>query len=123
MLFRSIYEGGRRKQTNALARSAYNTTLYQKEVILKQLSQEVSENYYTLISNFEKTEQLTFQVGLAEEAYRQAKINYAAGAITNLELLTSSTNLSASKLQLMQAQINYLISSYQLRVSIGEKIW
>ncbi len=118
-----LYEGGRRKQTNALARSAYNTALYQKEIVIKELTQEVSENYYSLISDFDKTEQLTFQVMLAEEAYKQAKVNYAAGAITNLELLTSSTNLSASKLQLLQAQVNYLINDYQLKVSIGEKIW
>ena len=118
-----LYQGGRRKQTNALARSAYNTALYRREVIVKQLTQEVSENYYTLISDLDKTEQLAFQVELAEQAYEQAKVNYSAGSITNLELLTSSTNLSASKLQLLQARINYIVNFYKLRVSIGEQIW
>ena len=118
-----IYEGGRRKQSTSLARSVSNTAVLQKELIEKQVRQEVSENYYTLQSDFEKAEQLSRQVTLAQKAYEQAKVNYKAGSITNLELLTSSTNLSGSRLQLLQAKINYLVSYYKLQVSTGEKIW
>lgn len=118
-----LYEGGRRKQSASLARSAYNTAIYQKELIEKQVQQQVSENYNTLTSDYDKIEQLSRQVTLAQKAYEQAKVNYNAGAITNLELLTSSTNLSGSRLQLLQARINYLISYYKLQVSVGEKIW
>lgn len=118
-----LYEGGRRKQAASLARSAYNSTLYQKELIEKQIRQQVSENYYSLMSDYNKTEQLLRQVSLAEKAYEQAQINYQAGSITNLELLTSSTNLSGSRLQLLQARINYQIGYYKLLVSIGRPIW
>lgn len=118
-----LYEGGRRKQTASLARSAYNTAVFQKELIEKQVKQQVSENFYTLQSDYEKIGQLSRQVTLAQKAYDQAKVNYQAGAITNLELLTSSTNLSGSRLQLLQSQINYLVNYYKLRVSVGERIW
>lgn len=118
-----IYEGGRRKQSASLARSAYNSTVYQKQLVEKQIRQEVNENYNTLMSDSEKIEQFNRQVTLAQKAYDQAKVNYKAGAITNLELLTSSTNLSGSKLQLLQSRINYLVNYYKLQVSIGEKIW
>lgn len=118
-----LYEGGRRKQTASLARSAYNTVVFQKELIEKQVKQQVSENFYTLQSDYEKIGQLSRQVTLAQKAYDQAKVNYQAGAITNLELLTSSTNLSGSRLQLLQSQINYLVNYYKLRVSVGERIW
>lgn len=118
-----LYEGGRRKQTASLARSAYNTVVFQKELIEKQVKQQVSENFYTLQSDYEKIGQLSRQVSLAQKAYDQAKVNYQAGAITNLELLTSSTNLSGSRLQLLQSQINYLVNYYKLRVSVGERIW
>lgn len=118
-----LYEGGRRKQSASLARSGYNTAIYQKELIEKQVQQQVSENYYTLMSDSDKIEQLSRQVTLAQKAYEQAKVNYNAGSITNLELLTSSTNLSGSRLQLLQARINYLVSYYRLRVSVGERIW
>lgn len=118
-----LYEGGRRKQSASLARSAYNTAVFQKELVAKQVEQQVSENYYTLQSDTDKMDQLSRQVILAQKAYDQAKVNYQTGAITNLELLTSSTNLSGSRLQLLQAQINYLVNYYKLQVSVGERIW
>lgn len=118
-----LYEGGRRKQSTSLAHSAYNSALYQKDLVERQVRQQVSENYYTLQSNYDQIKQLTEQVTLAEKAYAQAKVNYKAGSITNLELLTSSTNFSSSKLQLLQARINYLINYYKLQVSTGIQIW
>lgn len=118
-----LYEGGRRKQGASLARSALNSVMFQKELVEKQVRQQVSENYYRLVSDSDKIGQLYRQVSLAEKAYEQARVNYEAGTVTNLELLTSSTNLSASRLQLLQARIDYLVDDYKLRVSIGEKIW
>lgn len=118
-----LYEGGRRKQSTSLAHSAYNSALYQKDLVERQVRQQVSENYYTLQSNYDQIKQLTEQVALAEKAYVQAKVNYKAGSITNLELLTSSTNYSSSKLQLLQARINYLVNYYKLQVSTGIRIW
>lgn len=118
-----LYEGGRRKQSASLAKSAYNIALYQKELVEKQVHQQVADNFYALMSDYNRTEQLSRQVMLAKEAYSQAKVNYKAGAITNLELLTSSTNLSNSELQLLQSKINYQINYYKLQVSIGTPIW
>lgn len=118
-----LYEGGRRKQTTSLAKSAYNSAIYQQELIAKQVQQQVSDNYYTLESDYSKALQLQQQVVLARQAYEQAKVNYAAGSITNLELLTSSTNLSDSELQLLQSRINYQINYYKLQVSVGVTIW
>lgn len=118
-----LYEGGRRKQSASLARSVHHSAVFQKELVEKQVKQEVSQNYNTLTSDFKKIEQLSRQVTLAQKAYDQAKVNYKAGSITNLELLTSSTNLSGSQLQWLQAKINYLVNYYKLQVSIGQRIW
>lgn len=118
-----LYEGGRRKQSASLAKSAYNTALYQKELVEKQVHQQVADNYYALASDYNKMEQLSRQVVLARKAYALAKVNYEAGSITNLELLTSSTSLSNSELQLLQSEINYQIDYYKLQVSIGAPIW
>lgn len=118
-----LYEGGRRKQSASLARSVHNSAIFQKELVEKQVKQEVSQNYNMLMSDSEKIKQLSRQVTLAQKACEQAKVNYKAGSITNLELLTSSTNLSGSQLQLLQAKINYLVNYYKLQVSIGEQIW
>lgn len=118
-----LYEGGRRKQTASLAKSAFHNSIFQKEQIEKQVHQQVSNMYYTLESDYSKIQQLQQQVHLASQAYQQAKVNYAAGTITNLELLTTSTNLADSQLQLLQSHINYQIDYYKLQVSIGAPIW
>ncbi|MGL5637352.1 MAG: TolC family protein, partial [Bacteroidales bacterium] len=59
----------------------------------------------------------------ADEAFKQAKVNFEAGTITNLELTTSATNLSSAKLLLLQSKINYLVSVQKLKMSIGEIIY
>lgn len=118
-----LYEGGKRKQTVSLAKSSSNSAIYQKELIEKQVQQQVADTYYTLQSDYSKMLQLQQQVNLARQAYQQAKVNYAAGTVTNLELLTSSTNLADSELQLLQSRINYQIDTCKLQVSIGTSIW
>lgn len=72
-------------------------------------------------SSKSKIELLELQVNVAQEAYRQAEVNYRTGAITNLELLTSSTNVTNAKLQLEQEKINYTITYYRLMVAVGRR--
>lgn len=118
-----IYEGGRRNYGKQLAKSKMRTAIEQMDVIRKQIDQEVSQNYYNLQSGYAKIENLQLQVEMAREAYHQANANYKAGSITNLEYLTSATNLSNAELMLEQARINYQISLCQLQVSIGQIIY
>lgn len=118
-----IYEGGRRSYGKQLARTKARTAVEQMALIRKQIDREVSQNYYNLQSGFAKIENLQMQVEMAREAYRQAEANYKAGSITNLEYLTSATNLSDAELMLEQARINYYIALYQLQVSTGQIIY
>ncbi len=118
-----IFDGNRRHQSLNIAKSGHNSAIYQRELIVKEITNDVSGVYYNLISDMDKAEQFAMQVILAEEAYKQAVINYRAGSITNLELLTSSTNLSNSKLLLLQAKIGCIVDLYKLSVSIGKPIW
>ena len=75
-----------------------------------------------MVASDSKIRLLMLQVQVAIEAYRQAEVNYRAGAITNLELLTSSTNVTNAKLQLEQEKINYVITYYQLMMAIGKNL-
>lgn len=118
-----IYEGGRRKYERNLAKSKIITEDENLNLILKQIQIQVSQNYYSLQSSLAAMDNLTVQVEYAEEAFKQAKVNFEAGAITNLELTTSATNLSSAKLLLLQAKINYQVSLYKLKMSIGETIY
>lgn len=118
-----VYEGGRRSYGRQLAKSKVRTAIEQTDLIRKQIDQEVSQNFYNLQSGYAKIENLQLQVEMAREAYRQAEANYKAGSITNLEYLTSATNLSDAELMLEQARINYQIALCQLQVSIGQIIY
>ncbi|MGL4781236.1 MAG: TolC family protein [Bacteroidales bacterium] len=118
-----IYEGGRRKFERNLAKSKIITEDANMNLILKQIETQVSQNYYSLQSSLASMDNLIIQVEFAEEAFNQAKVNFEAGTITNLELTTSATNLSSAKLLLLQSKINYIISLYRLKMSTGELIY
>lgn len=89
----------------------------------KEITSQVADSYLSLVSAKARIDQLIIQKNVSEQAYQQAVINYNAGAITNLELLTSNTNAINSSLLLLQEEINYQIAYYQLLIDIGEIIY
>ncbi|MGL5785790.1 MAG: TolC family protein, partial [Bacteroidales bacterium] len=105
-----IYEGGRRRFERNLAKSKIVTENENLNLIFKQIETQVAQNYYSLQSSLAAIDNLIVQVQFADEAFKQAKVNFEAGTITNLELTTSATNLSSAKLLLLQSKINYLVS-------------
>ncbi len=118
-----IYDGGRRGKQRDLGDVEIQKALTSIELAKKEITNQVADSYLSLVSAWARIEQLNIQLGVSQQAYQQAKINYASGAITNLELLTSSTNATNSELLLLQEQINYQIAYYQLLVNIGECVY
>jgi len=70
-----------------------------------------------------KVQQSQMQLVQANKAYKLAQTSYNAGAITNLDLLDSYTNLSDSKLSLFKSQIEYTLNLLKLKIAKGEKIY
>lgn len=114
-----IIDGGKQPKQKKLAQLQITQAQYSLELAKKQITSDVANNYLSLVSAIAKREQLKIQAEVSEKAYKQAIINYSAGAITNLELLTSSTNAANSKLMFLQEQIQCQISYYSLMVAIG----
>lgn len=115
-----IYEGGRRSKNRALGKVEIEKAVTAIESAKKEIISQVADSYLSLVSAEARIEQLKIQQNVSKQAYQQAQINYGAGAITNLELLTSSTNATNSTLLLLQEEINYQIAYYQLLLNIGE---
>ena len=113
-----IYVSNRSKQ-KSLGKAQINKSIANIDLIKKEITSQVADSYLTLISAKAKIEQLIVQRDVSERAYKQAMINYSSGAITNLELLTASTNAINSELYLLQEKITYQIAYYQLLVNIG----
>lgn len=117
-----IYEGGKRKQERALASAAIRKAVATRDLTAKQITQQIADGYYTLMASAASIEQLKIQTQVSEEAFQQARVNYHAGAATNLELLTSETNATNARLMLLQEEINYQLAWYQLMVNLGVAI-
>ena len=118
-----IYEGGRRSKQKALGDIEIQKSLTSIELAKKEITTQVADSYLSLVSAWARIDQLKIQQDVSQKAYEQAKVNYSSGAITNLELLTSSTNATNSSLLLLQEQINYQISYYQLLINIGDTVY
>ena len=117
-----IYDGGNRRSEKVLSHSQFAQTEAAVRLVAKRVEKEITGYYNNMVASNSKIRLLILQVQVAIEAYRQAEVNYRAGAITNLELLTSSTNVTNAKLQLEQEKINYVITYYQLMMAIGKNL-
>ncbi len=117
-----IYEGSKRARQRSLGKLDVNKALNAIDIAKKEITSQVADSYLSLISSFAKIEQLKIQKEVSDKAYEQAKVNYESGAITNLELLTASTNAVNSELYLIQEQISHRISYFKLMIDIGVNI-
>ena len=114
-----IYESNKRFHQRTLGKIGVNKAATAIDIVKKEITAQVADCYLSLVSSFAKSQQLEVQLNVALKAYEQAKINYEAGSITNLELLTSSNNAVNSELYLLQEKINYKINYYKLMIAIG----
>lgn len=117
-----IYDGSNRRSEKVIGQSRTAQADAAIRLMAKQVENEIVGYYNDIASSKSKIELLTLQVQVAQKAYHQAEVNYRTGAITNLELLTSSTNVTNAKLQLEQEKINYTITFYRLMVAVGKNV-
>jgi len=105
-----ITEGGRaghrREEAEALLRAAQA----RQEDVKQQVRQEVRQALSDLRSTAEKLSTSELQVKQARDAVAIARKRYAAGAISNLDLLDMETSLE-------QANLSHLQSLYALTIS------
>lgn len=118
-----IFDATRTKYKVMQAKSTIESSTFQSEVTKRQISSEVIENETALMKDYKKLEQSKLLLSQAEEAYKLAETNYSAGAITNLDLLDATTNVSESKLMVLKSQIDYTVSIYLFDASLGEHLY
>jgi outer membrane protein len=118
-----ILQGNRTKYNILDAQSAIETTSLETEITQRTISGEVIENETNVETALKKESQSRMQLELAKEALSLAETNYKAGAITNLDLLDATTAVSESQLMLLKTRIDYVVSIYKLRASLGEDLY
>ena len=118
-----IFDGTRSKYNEMIARSEIETSNFDRETLHRTISTEVIENETGLQKALQKVDQAKVQLMQAQKAYELARVNYSAGAITNLDLLDAETSVSESKLILLKSQIDYVVGVYQLESSLGQQLY
>ena len=118
-----IYEGKRtRFQTNE-AESNVNAAKAHSRDVQQQVIAEVRQAVAGVKSSLERIANSQVQLSQAVEALSMAKTRYAAGVITNLDLLDAETALSQAKLISQKALYNYTVSLNALDKATGKRFW
>lgn len=114
-----LFDSQRKKVNKEMAASMLVDSKFAAENVSNQIRDEVTENIALMEVAYKKIAQYAIQLELAIEAYNHAQANYAAGTITNLDLLDASNILAESKLSLLKAEIDYRFYEIKYRSAIG----
>ena len=118
-----IFDATKTKYNLMEAKSSVETSNLETEVTRRNISSEVVENETSVQTSQKKVNQSKLQLEQAQEALSLAQTNYKAGAITNLDLLDATTTVSETRLMLLKSEIDYAVSIYKLKASLGERLY
>jgi len=118
-----IFDANRSKYTKIQASNDIQGNNQETELVRRTIVNEVVESKANTESALKKVHQSELQLRQANEAYSLAQTNFEAGAITNLDLLDSSTSVSESKLALLKTKIDYSVSLLKLKLALGQQIY
>ena len=118
-----VFDANRLKNNTLVAESSIESTSLETELTRRNISSEEVKNELNLMTASEKITQTDLLLEQAEAAFKLAETSFSAGAITNLDLLDASSNVSESKLIVLRSRVDYAISLYLLKASLGEKIY
>ena len=118
-----VFDAMRNRNNLAVAGSAIASASDETEITRRTIEGQVVENYENLDAARSKMEQLRLQLDQAVQALALAQTSFRSGAITNLDLLDANTTVSESRLMLLKARIDYVLSAYRLRAAMGERLY
>ncbi|MEI6062635.1 MAG: TolC family protein, partial [Bacteroidota bacterium] len=116
-----IYTASRHRYYLQMASSDINSIKQDLEQNRREVSSEVYRNANDLQASMRKIDESELQLQQAEEARKLADLSFKAGSLTNLDLLDSESLEAESRLNLMRARTDFMISSARLEISIGKQ--
>lgn len=118
-----LFDGMKTKYNLLQAKSAITSLSYESEYTKRNISNELYEAEAYMFAAEQKVTQFSLQLEQALKAYSLAETSFKSGTITNLDLLDSNTSVSESRLMLLKARIDYIVSVYKLKAAMGERIY
>ncbi len=114
-----IFDGGRIRNNYRLSKAQEQETLLEYQKAILNAFKDVSNSLVSYKETRERREKESVQVTSAADAVRLARLRYAGGNTSYLEVLTTDTNLYEAQLQLAQAQQQEAISLVNLYTALG----
>jgi len=118
-----IYGGDRPNYRTKIAQINLEAAKYNMETTKINVDKDILQAKSDLEATKGKLKNYESQIDQAKEALNLAEIRYKAGVITNLELLTSRTDLQNAELGKIQLQFSLLLSLIDLNRMGGTKLW
>jgi outer membrane protein len=118
-----VFNGQETKHQEAEAAANLKSACAHTTELERQVRSEVLLAIASVNSSLEKISSTETQVFQAERAVAMALVRYAAGVITNLDLLDAETTLSQAKLIRLQAFYDYTASLDALDRATGKRVW
>lgn len=91
--------------------------------IKESISTEIFQSVSDLKTGMEKLNSSKEQIDYAMKSLERAKVQYARGAGTNIEVLDAETALTQARLLNIQVTYKNIINYYSLRRAVGDKIF
>ncbi len=114
-----IFDGGRIRNNYRLSKAQEQETLLEYQKAIQNALKDVSNSLVSYQETRERREKESAQVTSAADAVRLARLRYAGGNTSYLEVLTTDTDLYNAQLQLAQAQQQEAASLVELYASLG----
>jgi outer membrane protein len=118
-----IFNGGLKDAKIAEADANLRASNDNIESMRRKIKAEVEQAAVEQKANVEALNTAQIGIDQAQQALAKAKVQYEYGVLTNLDLLDAETSLTQAKLIYISAAYQLMISNYQLKQAIGEKIW
>ncbi len=118
-----VFNGRKTKHQTAEAEAGLNSARAHTADLERQIHAEILQALAGVNSNLKKISSTETQVRQAEKAVSMARVRYAAGVTTNLDLLDAETTLSEAKLIRLRAFYDYTASLNALDRATGRKVW
>ncbi len=118
-----IFSSARPNYQTKIAKINLQASTYALEAQKLSLNKDIAQAKNDVDATSRKLKNYELQIDQANEAVSLANTRYKGGVITNLELLTSQTNLQDAQLGKIQLEYNLLLSKLDLNLIGGTKFW
>ena len=118
-----IFSSTRPNYQTKIAKINLQANTYALETQKLSLNKDIAQAKNDVAATQSKLKNYELQIEQANEAVSLANTRYKGGVITNLELLTSQTNLQDAQLGKIQLEYNLLLSKLDLNRIGGTKFW